>query len=113
MVWVSVLPPYRKGEKAVVLYSKEPPPLAKRRKRTPPETVYTWKGEPPEELTMEMGAFDATVTKGKKIAFARARSRAKAITETPEVITKIAKARKAQYTPKKVRFPEPERLLYQ
>jgi len=112
VVWVSVLPPYRKGERSVLLYSKNPPPLARLRKGKPKETVYTWKGDPPEELNLEMGVVDVTVTKGNKIAFARARPRAKVSTESPEVLTRIAKARKARYTPRKVRFPEPERLLY-
>lgn len=108
LYWISVLPPYRKGEKVDILYSRKPPPLAKIRKGKPGETIYTWRGEPPEELTIKMGIFEPTVIEGKKIAFARVSPRATATLEsTPKRITGI---RRAQY--KRKPPPPPEELLY-
>lgn len=108
LYWISVLPPYRKGKKVEILYSKKPPPLAKIRKGKPGETIYTWRGEPPEELTIELGIFESTVTRGEKIAFARTRPRAKATLESSP--KRIAGIRKARY--KKNQPPPPEELLY-
>lgn len=116
-MWVSVFPPfhaYQRGGKTVfhllpfvkgarvdVLYTKRPPPLAKRYKGTPKETVYTWKGPPPEELTLDMGIVDVTVVKGHKISFQRVP--AKIETKAPT---------KSTLTPRRVKYPEPEKLLY-
>ena len=108
VVWISVLPPYRKGAKVDILYSSKPPPLAKIRRGKPGETIYTWKGDPPEVLTIRMGVFEPTVTKGKSIAFART-SKAKATLESP-TLERISGIRKTRY--KRNQPPPPEELLY-
>lgn len=117
-MWVSVFPPYEvyqrhgkpayrflpfiKGQRVNVLYTPTPPPLARRYKGRPKETVYTWKGPPPEELTLDMGIVDVTVTKGKNIRFER----------VPTQVATKAPA-KVVPAPRKIKFPEPEKLLYQ
>lgn len=93
--------PFVKGERVDVLYTPNPPPLARRYKGTPFETVYSWKGPPPEELILDMGVMDVKVVKGHKISFKR----------VPAQIATKASA-KAVLTPRKVKYPEPEKLLY-
>ncbi|MBA7660058.1 hypothetical protein ES703_68057 [subsurface metagenome] len=116
-MWVSVFPPFRsyqrggktvfhhlpfvKGARVDVLYTKRPPPVAPRYKGTPKETVYTWEGPPPEELTLDMGIVDVTVSQGKHIRFERVRA---------QVTTKVPAKRVA--VPRRVKYPEPEKLLY-
>jgi hypothetical protein len=87
--------PFVKGERVNVLYTPEPPPLAKRYKGRPKETCYTWRGAPPEELSLDMGVFDVTVTKGNKITFER------------------IPARIGERISRRIKYPEPEKLLYQ
>jgi hypothetical protein len=113
VVWVSVFPPFQayqrhgktqyralpfvKGERVDVLYTPNPPPLAKRYKGNPFVTIYSWKGPPPELLTLDMGIEDITVIKGKEIRFERVPARIGAVAPIP----------------RKVKYPEPEKLLYQ
>jgi len=101
--------PYVKGERVDVVWTKQAPPLAKRYHGTPKETVYTWKGPPPEELTLDMGIVDVIVTKGKKIRFERVPSRVSV--ERKEVIG-VATPIKEKPKARRIKYPEPEKLLY-
>ena len=89
--------PFVNGQRVNVLYTPTPPPLAKRYKGRPKETIYTWKGPPPELLTLDMGIEDITVIKGKEIRFKRV----------------LARIPAKEPSGRRVKFPEPEKLLYQ
>lgn len=108
--WVSVLPPYRKGKKSDIIYTRKPPPLARRHHGDPEDTVYTWKGKPPEVLTIDMGAFNASVTKGKSITFTRDKTTPRVVEGSPSIQSSIN--RRAKRYPKRKPPPSPEELLY-